>query len=656
MSLGHVELAESREWLVTNGLGSYASGTVSDILTRRYHGLLVAALEPPLGRRVLFAKLDTTASYHGTNYDLGANRWRDDSIAPRGFEHLTRFHLDGTIPIWTYAFENAILERRVWMEQGTDTTYVRYTLIDADAPVTLALKAFANDRDFHSLTHAYDASGIDGLTNDRSRARVVMTQTGAAWTLAVDSGRIDPAGVWYYGFLLSRERDRGLDYAEDHFHVATINATLAPGASLTIVASTNRVIDIDGKEALKRARDHDAATLADFRTARPHHEHAPKWIDQLALAADQFIVARAVDGNPGKTVIAGYHWFGDWGRDTMIALAGLTLTCGRAPVARSILETFSHYVSQGMLPNRFPDSAGQTPEYNTVDATLWYVEAIRAYVDATNDLSLLQQVFDTLIDIVEWHVRGTRYGIVMEDDGLIRAGEPGVQLTWMDAKVGDWVVTPRIGKPVEINALWYNALRSIDSFSQLLGRESGRVRELASRTRASFARFWNESNGYLYDVLDGPNGNEDAIRPNAVIAISLPFRALDQAKERSVIDRAAQMLLTTNGLRSLAAQNGAYVGVYGGGVTRRDGAYHQGTAWPWLIGPFVRGFMNAYGKPLPMQRQLEVFSERLWEYGMGTLAEIADGNAPHDARGCIAQAWSVAEILRTWSELQGARA
>ncbi len=655
MGLGHVELAESREWLVTNGLGSYASGTVSDILTRRYHGLLVAALEPPLGRRVLFAKLDTAATYHATTYDLGANRWRDDSIAPRGFEHLIRFRLDGTIPTWTYAIENAVLERRVWMERGADTTYIRYTLVDADAPVTLALKAFANDRDYHSLTHAYDATGIEGLTSDRTRARIRLNAGGASWTLGVDCGTIDPVGVWYYGFLLARERDRGLDYAEDHFYIATINATLSPGDSLTVVASLDRIDDLDGHEALARARESDVNTLADFYQANTHHSDAPRWVQQLALAADQFIVSRDVAGNPGKTVIAGYHWFGDWGRDTMIALPGLTLTCGRAPIARSILETFSQYLSQGMLPNRFPDAGTPSPEYNTVDATLWYVEAIRAYVEATNDVSLVQSTYDSLVELVEWHVRGTRYGIAMADDGLIRAGEAGVQLTWMDAKVGDWVVTPRIGKPVEINALWYNALRAIDAFAQMIGRDSSRVRELASRTRASFGRFWNESNGYLYDVLDGPNGNEDAIRPNAVIAISLPFRALDQTKERLVIDRAAQMLLTSNGLRSLAPRDAAYVGTYGGGVTRRDGAYHQGTAWPWLIGPFVRAFMNAYGKAEPMQHQLEFFSERLWEYGMGTLAEIADGDAPHDARGCIAQAWSVAEILRAWSELQGAK-
>jgi predicted glycogen debranching enzyme len=638
-----------REWLVTNGTGSYASGTVSDVLTRRYHGLLVAALEPPLGRRVLLAKLEATATYHGLQFDLAANRWRDDSLSPRGFDHLRTFTLEGSVPVWHYAFANAIVERRVWMEGGADTTYVRYTLVDADAPLTLSLKALVNDRDFHSLTHAYDI--VEAAVVAEQRARIRLRDTGQTWHLAIDCGTIVAANDWYYGFLLEAERERGLDYLEDHLHAATITATLAPGSSLTIGASLTSSFDFDGTEACDRACDADERALADFHASRPHHANAPKWIEQLALAADQFIVNRGVDGSLSKTVIAGYHWFGDWGRDTMIALPGLTLTTGRAQIARSILETFAHFVSEGMLPNRFPDG-GSIPEYNTVDATLWFIEAIRAYVEATGDATILSDTYDTLCDIVEWHVRGTRYGIVMDGDGLIRAGERGVQLTWMDAKVGDWVVTPRIGKPVEINALWYNALCAIDSFAQHLGKANTRVRELGTRARASFARFWNPSNGYLYDVLDGPDGqDDDAIRPNAIIAISLPFRALDQNKERSVIDVASRTLLTPFGLRSLDPAHPAYVGTYAGDVAHRDGAYHQGTVWPWLIGPYIRAFTNAYGTSEPMQHQLELWAAHLHEYAHGTLAEIADGDAPHHPRGCIAQAWSVAEALRSWSDL-----
>ena len=636
------------EWLVTNGLGSYASGTVSDILTRRYHGLLVAAIEAPLGRRVLLAKLDAVARYRDADYDLGANQWHDRSISPRGDTNIVSFHLDGTIPTTRYAFSDAQIERSIWMERGADTTYIRYRIDEAAAPVTFTLKAYIDDRDFHSLTHAYDAGDTTRIEGTCASIRM---RDGIGWQLAPSSGSIMSAHDWYYGFFLEEERERGLDDTCDLLHAATITATIDPGESLTVIATRNRADLSDAEQSLQRARDADALTLADFHSAKPHHRAAPAWIEQMALAADQFIVNRSVEADDGKTVIAGYHWFGDWGRDTMISLGGLTLATGRAPVARSILATFARYLSEGMLPNRFPDS-NAAPEYNTVDAALWFVDAVREYTEATGDKTLVETVYSALCDVIEWHVRGTRFGIVVDaSDGLLRAGEHGVQLTWMDAKVGDWVVTPRIGKPVEINALWYNALRCMDSFAQALGRDASRFRELAGRARASFVRFWNAETGYLFDVLDGPDGNDAAIRPNAIIAVALPFRALDQARERSVVDRAARCLLTPFGLRSLDPAHPCYVGSYEGGVNARDGAYHQGTVWPWLIGPYLHAHLNAYGRPAPLLRQLELFATRTMQYGAGTLAEIADGNAPHEPRGCIAQAWSVAHVLAAWSHL-----
>jgi predicted glycogen debranching enzyme len=634
---------DRREWLVTNGLGGYASGSACDVLTRRYHGLLVAALNPPVGRRVLWSKLDASAAYAGATFDLGANRWHDGTLHPTGYRYLSSCELDGTTPVWTYRFADATLERRILMERGTDTTFVTYALLDASAPVDLTLKSYVNDRDYHGLTWAYDVKDVAQIDGSIATIRL---GSGTPWYLGIDRGTLEIAGEWYYGFRYDEELARGLDAIEDLYHALTIRVTLQPGERIVVRGSLAQ------RDAVTlRPNVNDARVLELWRKAQPLAKSAPPWIESLILAADAFIVDRVVEGEAGKTVIAGYHWFGDWGRDTMISLPGLTLVTGRAPVARSILETFARFVDGGMLPNRFPDG-GEAPEYNTVDAALWYVEAVRAYYEATGDRELVEHVMDALDSIVHNYVRGTRYGIKLDDDGLIRAGEPGVQLTWMDAKVGDWVVTPRIGKPVEINALWYNALCSLDGFAQALGRDPAPYRQLGSRARASFARFWNAETNYAYDVLDGPNGHEASIRPNALFAVSLPFRAFDSVKERAIVDLAAHRLWTSFGVRTLSSDDPQYVGTYAGTQAERDGAYHRGTAWPWLAGPFVRAHLNAYGDRVRAQRLVDAFAGRLSTYGMGTLAEIADGDAPNRERGCIAQAWSVAEVLRVWHEVR----
>jgi predicted glycogen debranching enzyme len=371
------------------------------------------------------------------------------------------------------------------------------------------------------------------------------------------------------------------------------------------------------------------------------------------LAADQFIVRRPSPDEPaGHSIIAGYPWFGDWGRDTMISLPGLTLTTGRPEVARSILRTFARFVDQGMLPNRFPD-AGETPEYNTVDATLWYFEAIRAYHAATGDNDLLRELWPTLQDIVDWHQRGTRYNIHTDPaDGLLYAGEPGVQLTWMDAKVGDWVVTPRMGKPVEINALWYNALQLMADIARRLGQSADEYEASAQKARSGFARFWNEASGYCYDVLDGPNGLEAALRPNQLLAVSLLYSPLDTQQQRAVVDVCARYLLTPHGLRSLASSDPAYVGHYGGGPRQRDGAYHQGTVWGWLIGPFVSAHLRVYHDRALACSYLLPLLRSLASNNVGSISEIFDGDPPFLGHGCTAQAWSVAEVLRAWQELE----
>ncbi len=649
---GELRSAETREWLVTNGLGGYASGTVAGVLTRRYHGMLVAALKPPLGRTLLVAKLDEAARYHDRDYPLSTNRWADGTVAPHGYRHMERFFLEGTIPVWRFACADAWLEKRVWMQQGENTTYVRYDLRRATGPLTLEIKALVNYRDYHATTRG----GSWRMALDPIKDGISVTAFPGAQTfyLLAEGAEALPAHAWYFGCDLPVERERGLDHREDHLHAVTFRAALEPGRSLTIAASTERNPTLDEEVTLTAHQQHERDVMKSWKTARPKTKDAvPDWIAHLALAADQFIVKRLSTGeSDGRTIIAGYHWFGDWGRDTMISLPGLTLSTGRPEVARSILRTFARYVDHGMLPNRFPD-AGETPEYNTVDATLWYVEAIRAYHAATGDDDLLRELFPALRDIVDWHAKGTRYRIHVDpEDGLLYAGEPVMQLTWMDAKVGDWVVTPRIGKPVEVNALWYNALRAMAGFARQLRRPTREYEVMAGRSLKGFGRFWNETTGYCYDVLDGPDGHDPSLRPNQILAVSLLESPLNPAQQRGVVEACATHLLTSYGLRSLAPGDPRYQGHYGGDQRSRDGAYHQGTVWGWLMGPFVLAHLRIYKDPQKALALLDPMADHLLAHGVGSLSEIFDGDAPMTPRGCIAQAWTVAEVLRAWTTIQ----
>ena len=647
---GCLPLAERREWLITNGIGGYACGTVAGLLARRYHGLLIAALDPPLGRTLLLTKLDETATYRGTDYSLFANRWGDDTVEPRGFRLLERFHLEGTTPVWTFACADALLEKRVWMEPGANTTYVRYDLARASAPITLSIKALANYRDHHGSTQGGDWR----MRVESAEHGLHIVACDGATPLRVLSNEADvvPDHTWYQGYFLATEDYRGLDAQDDHLYVGRFLAKLQPGESLLVVASTEATPDLDGTAAYDRRQAYENKLLQQSdvpNSPSARHADALSWQRQLILAADQFIVRRSLPEDPGgRTVIAGYPWFGDWGRDTMISLPGLTLTTGRPEVAERILRTFATFVDQGMLPNRFPDE-GKTPEYNTVDATLWYVEALRAYHEATDDSDLLRDLFPILQDIISWHERGTRYNIRVDPaDGLLTAGEPGVQLTWMDAKVGDWVVTPRIGKAVEVNALWHNALCSMADFAHRLGEPASRYEDMAERTRSGFARFWNRDAGYLYDVLDGPSGNDPALRPNQVLAVSLAYSPLDEEQQKAIVEACAHHLVTSHGLRSLAPSDPAYIGHYGGDQRQRDAAYHQGTVWAWLIGPFVTAHLRVHGDREQARSFLEPFIHHLNDQGIGSVSEIFDGAPPFAPRGCIAQAWSVAELLWAW--------
>ncbi len=657
---GNLALSAGREWLVTNGIGGYASGTVAGLLIRRYHGLLIAALQPPLERTLLLTRLDETAAYDGRTYPLFANRWavptstlrheqgREwEGVEPIGFHHLERFHLEGTTPVWTFACADALLEKRVWMQPGANTTYIRYDLHRATAPLALSIKAIVNYRDHHSNTYAGDwQMRVEPVAHG---LQVTAFDGAVPFYLQSDRCEAMPQHEWYQDYFLSVERCRGLDALDDNLYAGHFHAVLHPGESLTIVASTEATPSLDSASAYGERQEHEQRLVTQSGLT-----DAPAWVQHLVLVADQFIVRRPLpDQSDGRSVIAGYPWFGDWGRDTMISLPGLTLVTGRHDVAARILRTFAHFVDQGMLPNRFPDK-NETPEYNTVDATLWYFEAIRAYHAATGDDALLRDLFPVLQEIIAWHQRGTRYNIRVDpDDGLLYAGEPGVQLTWMDAKVDDWVVTPRIGKPVEINALWYNALLSMAEFVRHLGEPADDHEALAEQTRAGFARFWNETTGYCYDLLDGPEGDDPALRPNQLLAVSLHHSPLTSQQQRAVVDACARHLLTSHGLRSLAADDPAYIGHYSGDQRQRDAAYHQGAVWGWLIGPFVSAHLRVYGDRELARSFLQPLIHHLADHGVGSISEVFDGDPPFAPRGCIAQAWSVAEVLRAWQATRG---
>ncbi|NER83312.1 MAG: glycogen debranching protein, partial [Leptolyngbya sp. SIO1D8] len=581
---GNLSTAQQREWLVTNGMGGYACGTISGLVTRHYHGLLVAALKPPLDRTLLVTKLDEQVIYGGQTYSLHSDRWSDGTVNPRGYRYIERFVLEGTIPTWTYAFGDALLKKRVWMEQGENTTYSRYSLMRGSGPVGLSLKVLVNYRNHHHSTQGQDwQMQIQSI----SQGIVVTAFDGATpFYVVADGGNCTPHHDWYQGYDLAIERYRGIDPQDDHLHGATFEVTLSVGQSLTIIASTEAPTTLQVDQAIKRQRGHEQSLLGHWYSARYlSAKQAPLWLEQLVLAADQFVVARSVEGEPeGKTVIAGYPWFGDWGRDTMIALPGLAIATGRPDIARPILKTFAQYLDQGMLPNLFPE-AGQTPEYNTVDAILWYFEAIRVYHSVTHDCLLLEELFSALAEVIRWHQKGTRYNIHLDSDGLIYAGETEAQLTWMDAKVGDWVVTPRIGKPIEVNALWYNALLTMARFADLLGVTGTEYRNLAEQTRQGFQRFWNNELGYCYDVLDGPDGNDPSLRPNQIFAVAFPAPdcwksglyikkpiskqllgspLFPTEQQQAIVDQVARQLLTSHGLRSLAPNHPDYGGHYGG--------------------------------------------------------------------------------------------
>ncbi len=652
---GDLTAAERREWWIGNGRGAYAAGTVALTLTRRYHGLLIAPIDPPLGRFLVFAKADAELIIGDSRYPLFANRWASGAIAPGGHLAIESFELDGSIPVWRFAVGAYRIKQRIWMELGADTTYIAWRLVAApdDAAPQLSVALLANGRDHHGET------SIIGFTPEIAVGHDVLTiavPERFALRIQVPGGKITPQREWIENFDLPVERERGLSDRDHHLFIGRAEIVLAPRIWHGIAVNAEPDASPDIAAALARRQAHDRRAVERAVTADPVFANAPGWVMRLVLASDLYIFARDVTGiEDGRSVIAGYPWFGDWGRDTMIALPGLALATGRFADARKILETFACFVDRGMLPNVFP-GAGETPEYNTVDAALWYIEAWRGYVAATGDTAALERVFPVLAEIIDWHQRGTRYGIVVDpSDGLLRAGEPGQQLTWMDARVGDWVVTPRIGKPVEINALWHNALVAMAELAERLGGASEPYATAAEGARAGFQRFVKPGGDGLFDVIDGPDGGDPTLRPNQLLAVSLPASPLDRPMQRRVLEQCGEMLLTSYGMRSLGPGHPAYRGRYLGGVAERDGSYHQGPVWAWLLGHWALAHYRVSGDAAAAQLWLEPIADHLADAGLGQVSEIFDGDPPHTPRGAPAQAWSVACILEAWWRLEHAR-
>ena len=662
---GDAELMLRREWLVTNGLGGFASGTVACVPTRRHHGLLVAALPTPLGRTIMLNHLSEWVRMpDGTRYQIGGQDHTGGTLEWPGAQYLREFRLEEGLPVWHYQFGGATLEKRVLMLHKQNTSHVTFRLLTGDGTVRLKLRPALQFRPYEALvrsqtTDRYTVSSVDGLLEisvDQTYPPLRLMLYGERATFALDAETLD--NVFY-----RTEEQRGYAHAGELWSPGYFSVDLTMGMSATLVSSTEsweRIKAVPPEDALELEHERRERLVAAAPAARE------RVAAELVLAADQFVItpagrqedaARAqAAGEEVRSVIAGYHWFTDWGRDTMISLEGLTCTTGRLLEAGWILRTFGHYVRDGLIPNMFPDCSNEGL-YHTADATLWFFHALDRYLKTTNDRLTLEILLPKLQEIVQRHLEGTRFGIHVDPaDGLLMQGAEGYQLTWMDAKCDGWVVTPRRGKAVEINALWHNALRLLADWTrEMSGPEAARpLAEHAERCRRSFnERFWYAEGGYLYDVvdcLDKDGISDPACRPNQLLAISLEYPVLDSARWKSVLNVVQEKLLTPVGLRSLAPDHPDFKSNYHGDLKTRDAAYHQGTVWAWLIGPFVDAWLKVHPTDRAGARRfLEGFVEHLNDGCVGSISEVFDANAPYIPRGCIAQAWSVAEVLRCWA-------
>ncbi len=626
------------EWLEANGLGGYASSTLSGAHSRRYHGLLVAATRPPAGRMVLLSKLDETIVVEGERFDLGCNRF-PGAIHPRGADRLVSFSRD-LFPVFEYEAGGVRLRKTVACVHGENTTIVFWELLEAERPFVLELRPFVAFRDHHRLAQAnetFDASEAtfeDGIFRARPYAGVPDLY------LSVPGAEFEAAPTWYRRFEYAREIERGLDVHEDLFSHGVFRVDLGAVRGYGAIASTGSPAGRDAARLLEQERRRRAKLVAGLRTDDALARH-------LALSADRFVVRR---GEDQRTLVAGYPWFAEWGRDTLLALPGVCLATGRLDDAKRILRAYARAESQGMIPSRFPESPGDDPAFDAADAALWLFVATHEYVEAGGDAAFVKaEILPLLRDVVAWHERGTRHGIREDEAGLLRACSPSTPLTWMDAKAGDWVVTPREGRPVELQALWYNARSILAALSRRFGdeAEAKRLEARAKRTRAAFEKaFWNEEAGCLHDVV-GDGSKDASLRPNQILALSLPFPLLGPAKAKRVLSAVEERLATPFGLRSLAPDDPAYRGRYEGDVFARDGAYHRGSVFPWLLGPWavaVSRFGTAASKGR-VRDALEAIGRHVTGTGGGNVPELFDGDEPHEPRGCTAHVRAVGGLL-----------
>lgn len=649
------------EWLITNGIGGYASSSVSGVTTRKYHGLLVAALPPPFGRTIMLNHLAEQVVFpDGTEYWLGCEERAEGDIHLEGMQHLKEFRLELGLPVWIFEVNGIQIEKRILLIHMQNTVHISYKMLTKDKMVNLKLYPSVHFRPHEApVSSKIDDPYVITAVEHRYEIshppfpplRLLIHGQQAKFTL---SSRM----VQNLHFRI--ESRRGYESVGDLWSPGYLKVDLVDGQDATAIASTESwptIYALKPHEALQAEIDRR------YHLIHIAHPAAQQGIGrELILGADQFIItplsriedaarARAA-GDEIRTIIAGYHWFTDWGRDTMISLEGLAIVTGRQLEAKWILRTFAHYVKEGLIPNMFPEGENEGL-YHTADATLWFFHALNRYLKSTRDRDTLRVILPTLLEIVDYHLRGTRFGIGVDpQDGLLKQGAEGYQLTWMDAKVGDWVVTPRRGKPVEINALWYNALRLLEGWvREELGEGAELIREHADQVYNSFNnRFWYEEGGYLFDIVDGENGNDPACRPNQLFAISLDHPVLDKKRWKSVIDVVTEELLTPFGLRSLSPKHPEYKSRYDGDLRSRDAAYHQGTVWSWLIGPYIDAWIKTHpdADPHDARRFIERFETHLNDAGMGSVSEVFDAVEPYTPRGCIAQAWGVAELLRTW--------
>ena len=628
------------EWLEADGLGGFASGTVSGIRTRRYHALLLAATNPPAGRLVLVNGFDASIETEAGVFAISSQMYNPDVVHPDGAHRIESFKTDPW-PQWTYRLSDGTeVAFELFVPKGGAVIALSWRLVTRVKEANLRVRPFFSGRDYHSMHHENAAFRFDA---EAKRERLVWhAYNGIPGVVALHNGEYRHQPDWYRNFLYDQERARGLDALEDLAAPGFFTWDLTRGEARLIFAAEG----FDG--GLFADRDEAEVAYTRLRTAELRRRNT--FSSTRERSADAYLVRRA----GGKTIVAGYPWFTDWGRDTFIALRGLCLATERLDDARDILLQWSSAVSEGMLPNRFPDH-GDEPEYNSVDASLWYVVAVGEFLLAMKSAGrrLAKRDENSLTGavqaILEGYAKGTRYNIHMADDGLLAAGVPGVQLTWMDAKVGDWVVTPRVGKPVEVEALWINALSIGAKFS-------AEWNQVFERALAAFrARFWNEHDGCLYDVVDVDHrsGALDAsFRPNQIFAVGgLPIALLEGERAAKVVAAVESRLWTPLGLRSLAPDESGYVPRYDGGVRERDGAYHQGTVWPWLIGPFVEAWLHVHGNTVEAKQEarrrfLQPVLNHLNEAGLGHVSEIADAEAPYTPRGCPFQAWSLGEVIR----------